>query len=146
MSNFTEKKILPFSCEQLFDLVADVESYPDFLPWIISAQISPSQNHEDHFSFLADLTVGYKFMKYPYKCRVHLWPPQQISIEYLEGPFQHLSNEWSFRKVTEKLTELSFFMEFQLKTIPLQSLLTPLLNDVTQHMTSAFEKRASTLY
>lgn len=146
MTQFAEKKVLPYSCQQLFDLVADVASYPEFLPWIQSTKLSDKQNHGDHDSFIADLIVGYKFITYPYKCRVHLYPPHRICIDYIDGPFESLINEWTFQPITEKLTELSFFMEFQLKTGTLQALLQPLLDDVVQHMTSAFEKRAHALY
>lgn len=143
MSVHSETKILPFTPQQLFHVVSKVDQYPDFLPWVTDAQISDHQQVSRHQeNFLADLTMGYKLLTYPYQCRVHLSPFQRIDIDYVDGPFSHLMNYWTFTPLTDTLTELGFFIDFQFKSFSLQMMVQPLFTEIVKQMTQAFEERA----
>ncbi|AIK96404.1 type II toxin-antitoxin system RatA family toxin [Candidatus Odyssella acanthamoebae] len=142
MPTHAEKKILPYTPEQLFDLIADVAHYPEFLPWVDSA--NTYDHHDD--SFTADVMIGYKIFTYPYKCRVHLVPKERIDIEYLTGPFHYLNNHWILKPLTEKLTEIDFYIDFEFNNPMLQSLLTPVFSEAVKRMIHAFEKRAAAIY
>lgn len=142
MPTHAEKKILPYIPQQLFEVIADVSHYPDFLPWVDSSNVYDRQ--ASHFT--ADVMIGYKFLTYPYKCRVHLSPPNRIDIEYLTGPFTHLNNHWILTPVNEKLTEVDFYIDFEFSNPVLQSVLTPVFTEAVNRMIRAFEKRASELY
>jgi coenzyme Q-binding protein COQ10 len=142
MPTHAEKKILPYTPEQLFDLIADVANYPEFLPWVESASVYDNLDN----SFISDVTIGYKFLTYPYKCRVHLKPKERIDIEYLTGPFHYLNNHWILTPVNEKMTEIDFYIDFEFNNPLLQSILTPVFTEVVGRMIKAFEKRASEIY
>lgn len=153
MTTHAERKILAYTPRQLFDLVANVEKYPEFLPWVVSTKVSERKVDEgfnetggQSSSFLAEVEIGYKMLTYPYKCYVHLMPDYRIDIEYIEGPFKHLNNHWIFRPVNDKLTEIDFYMDFELKTPALQALLQPMFSEVVKRMINAFEKHAGHIY
>lgn len=146
MPTHAEKRILPFSPRQLYDVVADIQHYPDFLPWVTTTKVSKHHKDKDGEHFLADVTIGYKIFTYPYKCRVHLTPHHRIDIEYIEGPFTYLNNHWIFTPLNEKLTEIDFFIDFEFHTPALQTFLQPVFTQVVSHMISAFEKRAFEIY
>lgn len=142
MPTHAEKRILSYTPKQLFDLIADVSRYPDFLPWVDSTNVYDIK--ED--SFTADVMIGYKIFTYPYKCRVHLKPDHRINIEYLTGPFHHLNNYWILTPLNDKLTEIDFYIDFEFNNPMLQSLLTPVFSEAVNRMISAFEKRAAEIY
>lgn len=142
MPTHAEKRVLPYTCQQLFDVISDVGRYPEFLPWINSANVY--DRHESFFT--ADVDIGYNFFTYPYKCRVHLTPANRIDIEYLTGPFTYLNNHWILREVNEKLTEIEFYIDFEFSNPMLQSLLTPVFSEAVDRMIRAFEARAAELY
>ncbi len=153
MPTHAEKKVLPYTPRQLFDLVADVEKYPEFLPWVVSSNVSEKKLIDGGHglggksgSFLAEVAIGYKLLTYPYKCYVHLTPHYRIDIEYVEGPFKYLNNHWIFNPINEKLTEIDFYMDFELKTPALQSLLQPVFSEVVKRMILSFERRAAVIY
>lgn len=142
MPTQAEKKILPYTPDQLFDLVVDVSNYPEFLPWVDTAN---TYDHQDT-SFTADVTIGYKLFTYPYKCKVHSTPKSRIDIEYLTGPFHYLNNHWLFTPLNEKLTEIEFYIDFEFSNPMLQSLLTPIFSEAVSKMMHAFERRAAEIY
>lgn len=153
MTTHAERKVLAYTPRQLFDLVAQVEKYPEFLPWVISAKVSERKVVDgsngaggQSSSFLAEVTIGYKMFKYPYKCYVHLTPDYRIDIEYIEGPFKYLNNHWIFNPINDKLTEIEFYMDFELKTPALQAILKPMFSEVVKRMINAFERRAGQMY
>lgn len=141
MPTHAEKKVLPYTPQQLFDIISDVARYPEFLPWVDSANVY--DRHESHFT--ADVDIGYKFLTYPYKCRVHLTPPNRIDIEYLTGPFTYLNNHWILTPMNDKLTEIDFYIDFEFSNPMLQSLLTPVFSEAVSRMIRAFEVRAGSL-
>lgn len=147
MPSHSEKKILPFSAAQLFDLVADVEHYPAFLPWVNQASVSDRKETKTGQIFTADVVMGYKLLTYPYRCYVHLHTREnRVDIEYIEGPFSHLTNYWIFRPLNDQLTELTFYIDFDFQSPALRLLLHPLLDQVVHRMTLAFDKRAHQIY
>jgi coenzyme Q-binding protein COQ10 len=137
-----EKKILPYTPEQMFALVADVERYPEFLPWCVACRI---RTVESPTSLIADLQVGFKMVREQFTSRVTLDPPKAITVTYLSGPFEHLSNEWEFTAVPGG-TAVDFFLTFEFRSRLLQTLIGVLFEEAVRRMVSAFETRAAKLY
>lgn len=137
-----EKKILPYTPEQMFALVADVERYPEFLPWCVACRI---RKRETPTSFTADLQVGFKLVREQFTSRVTLEPAKAITVTYLNGPFEHLVNEWKFAPAPGG-TEVDFFLSFEFRSRLLQTLIGVLFEEAVHRMVSAFETRAANLY
>jgi len=137
-----ETRVLPYTPAQVYDLVADVERYPEFLPWCVACRITKL---ESNTSFIADLAVGFKMVREKFTSRVTVDPPKAITIEYLSGPFAHLTNEWTFAPV-EGGTSVSFYLSFEFKSRLLQALIGMLFEEAVHRMVSAFEDRAKVLY
>jgi len=142
MPTHAEKKRLPQSQQQLFDMVADVENYPKFLPWCVACRI----NRRDGNVIWADLVVGFKMLREKFTSKVVLDRPGQIDVEYLEGPFRYLNNHWSFKPLPEGGTEIGFFIDFEFRSKLLQGLMGTVFNEAVRRMVGAFEKRAGELY
>lgn len=142
MPTHAEKRILPYQVEQIFNLVAKVDKYPEFLPWAISSTIVSRKNN----SFIADLEIGYKFIKTSYRSEVILTPHNSINIDYISGPFIYLTNKWKFTQINEKLMELDFYIDFEFKSSTYQALLQPAFHEVIRRMIHAFEKQAAKIY
>ncbi len=142
MPTHAEKRILPFKAKQIFDLVADVEKYPDFSPWVISAKIISREENK----FTADLEIGYKIIRTSYRSQVVLTPHQTIDINYVDGPFRYLNNHWHFKELGEQLMEVDFFIDFDFQSSYLQILLQSAFTEVVKRMIQAFEKRAAEIY
>lgn len=133
---------LPYTPEQLYTLVADVEKYPEFLPWCLGARILSKAESD----IIADLIVGYKFFRETFRSRVHLTPNSRIDVEYITGPFHHLNNHWTFRELKSGETKVDFFIDFQFKNTLFQSMTQSVFDAVFDKMLSAFEERAHELY
>lgn len=143
MPTHAEKKTLPYTPDQLFDLVADVERYPEFLPWCLDCRITERVDTDE---FLADLVIGYKFFREKFVSRVHVVPKKSIRVEYIEGPMRHLSNEWDFIDNGDGTTTIDFFVDFEFKNPFFQKLMGVFFNEVVRRMVSAFEARAVEVY
>lgn len=139
----SEKKILPYTRGQLFDLVADVQSYPQFLPWCISCQVT---EQIDDQTFLADLTVGYKIFRETFTSRVHLTPKSAIHVEYINGPMRNLSNDWKFIDNGDGTTTVDFFLQFDFHNPVLRGLVGMFFHEAFRRMVAAFEDRARAVY
>ena len=142
MPTHSETRFLPYTPEQVYALVADVERYPEFLPWCLACRI---RKRESPTSFVADLAVGFKMVREQFTSRVTLDPPQGITIEYLNGPFEHLRNTWKFSAAPGG-TSLDFFLSFEFRSKLLQSLIGVLFEEAVKRMVAAFETRAARLY
>lgn len=139
-----ETRILPYTPEQVFALVADVEKYPEFLPWCVACRIKA---RESQACFTADLAVGFKMVREKFTSRVTLNPPQSIKVEYLDGPFEHLTNIWTFKPAHGgKATEVEFFLDFEFRSRLLRNLIGLLFEEAVRRMVAAFEKRAAEIY
>ena len=134
---FHEKKVLPYAAKTLYDAVADVRSYPDFLPGCQSAEIL-----EEGEGFLrAELTIGYSIFKEKYTSRVLLSPHEKVEVVYEEGPFKYLENYWVFTPVSEAETEVEFFIDFAFRNPFLQKAIKSVFDESVSHLMEAFEAR-----
>jgi coenzyme Q-binding protein COQ10 len=146
MPTHSETRTLPYTAQQMFDLVADVESYPEFLPWTAAARIRSREEHGEHVVMLADLVVSFKVFRERFGSRVTLWPGEmRIDTEYLDGPFKHMISRWGFRDV-EGGTEVSFFVDFEFRNRILQGAASVFFYEAMQRIVRAFERRADALH
>jgi len=146
MPTHSETRTLPYTAQQMYDLVSDVASYPKFLPWTAAARIKTTQDNGDHTVMDADLVISFKVFRERFTSRVTLWPAdQKIDTEYLDGPFKYMKSNWAFRDV-EGGCEVSFFVDFEFRNAVLQKIIGVVFNEAMQRVVKAFEKRANTLY
>lgn len=146
MTQHSETRVLPYTAQQMYDLVADVGSYPKFLPWNAAARIRSRKDCGDHEVMEADLVISFKVFRERFGSRVTLWPgDKRIETEYLDGPFRYLKSQWSFRDV-DGGCEVSFDVDFEFKNALLQSVIGVVFNDAMQRIVRAFERRAADLY
>ena len=138
-----EQKNLPYTAEQMFDLVAAVDQYHEFAPWCLASRINKRES--DHI-FYADLIIGYKMMRERFSSKVLLDNPNHITIEYLRGPLQHLQNHWRFISEPDGSCTIDFSVEFEFKNSMLQGIAQVFFQQVVQRMVDAFEARAKELY
>ncbi len=143
MLQHVEKKTLPFTQKQMFDLVADVDRYKEFAPWCISSRI---KRREGDNIFYADLVVGYNMLRERFSSKVILEPNERLTIEYLSGPLKHLKNEWKFIDNPDGSCTIDFSVEFEFKNFLLQALAKKFFNEVIKRMVTSFEQRAHQLY
>jgi coenzyme Q-binding protein COQ10 len=136
-----EQRVLPFTPEQLFALVADIERYPEFLPWCVGARIRERRSD----LVVADLIIGFKMFRERFTSRVALDPPARIDVTYAEGPFRYLNNHWSFAPVAGGC-RIDFFVDFAFKSRLMQRVIEMLFGEAVRRMVGAFEKRARDLY
>ncbi len=142
MPKHSEVKILPYTPRQLFDLVADVGKYPEFLPWCVGARIK----EQTETLVLADLVVGFKLFREQFTSKVTLDPDTHvIEVEYLDGPFRYLNNRWQFLDHPEGC-KIDFFVDFEFKSLILQKTIGVFFGEAVIRMISAFESRARELY
>ena len=147
MPTHAEQKTLPYSPEQLFQLVAEVEKYPQFLPWCIGSRITKREAEEGGASVLyADLVIGYKMAREKFGSKVTLSAPDHIHVEYLSGPMKHLSNHWRFIREPDGSCTIDFYVDFEFKSALFQSLIEVFFNKAVTKMVGAFEDRAEELY
>jgi coenzyme Q-binding protein COQ10 len=141
MPTHAEQRVLPYTPEQLFALVADIERYPEFLPWCIGARIKERQPN----LVVADLIIGFKVFRERFTSRVMLDPPGKIDVTYAEGPFRYLDNHWTFERAPEGC-RIGFFVDFEFKSRLMQKVIEVLFGEAVRRMVGAFEKRAQDLY
>lgn len=142
MPTHAEQKVLPFTPQQLYDLVSAVETYPEFLPWCVGARIK----EKSETKILADLVIGYKLFRERFTSRVTLEPIQpRIDVEYMDGPFKYLNNHWIFLEHPDGC-KIDFYVDFEFKSVLLQKTIGLLFNEAVHRMISAFEQRAHALY
>ena len=146
MPSHSETKFLPYSAQQMYDLVADVANYPKFLPWTAAARVRSVTDKGDHEEMLADLVISFKVFRERFGSRVLLWPEKmQIDTAYLDGPIRHLESQWNFRDV-EGGCEVSFEVDFEFKSRLLQGAAGMFFNEAMQRVVRSFERRAAELY
>jgi len=146
MPTHTEKRIMPYTAKQMYDLVADVETYPDFLPWCAATRIRKVTKDSHRTIIEADLIIAFKVFRERFGSRVTLKAEKfSIDVEYLDGPFKYLNNHWIFRDV-DGGCEAEFFVDFEFKSRVLQALIGVVFNEAMQRIVKAFEMRADDLY
>jgi len=142
MPHHRETRLLPYTPEQLFALVAAVERYPEFLPWCKGARVLERKDGV----IKADLLIGYKMFQEKFTSIVTLGVPQKISVQYLSGPLSYLTNEWEFRPSGKDACELSFDVEFDFRSPLLGAAMEMFFDKALRKMVAAFEERAKELY
>jgi len=141
MPTHAEQRLLRNDQAQLFDLVADIEKYPEFLPWCVGARVIKREGDVLH----ADLVIGFKLIRERFTSRVTLSRPDRIDVEYLNGPFRYLNNHWKFIPKDGGCL-IDFYVDFEFRSRVLRALMEPLFNEAVRRMVAAFETRARTLY
>ncbi len=141
MPRHTEKRFLPYTPYQLFDLVADVGHYQDFLPWVAATRI----REESETEMVADLIVGFKALKETFTSRVKKERPHEIEIDYVDGPLKYLHNHWKFRAVPGG-SEVDFCVDFAFRNRIFEALAGQMFDRALRRMINAFEERAAVLY
>jgi coenzyme Q-binding protein COQ10 len=141
MPKHAERRRLPYRPEQMFALVADIERYPEFLPWCVGARIRRRDGDTVH----ADLVIGFKMFRERFTSKVVLSPPGRIDVEYAEGPFRYLRNHWTFLP-TEEGCEVDFYVDFEFRSLVLQKVIGVVFTEAVKRMVAAFESRARQLY
>lgn len=137
-----EKRVLPYTPGQLYDLVVDIERYPEFLPWCLGARIKTRQ--ED--LIVADLIIGFKMFRERFTSRViPNATAQRIDVTYAEGPFKYLENHWVFEDHSEGC-QIDFYVDFEFRNKLLQKVIEALFHEAVRRMVAAFETRAGVLY
>ena len=146
MPTHHEIKRSPYTAQQMYDLVADVGSYPKFLPWNSAARIRSRRPIPGGEVMEADLVISFKVFRERFGSRVTLWPEvKKIETEYIDGPFKHMKSTWSFRDV-EGGSEVDFFVDFEFRNAILQGIIGVVFNDAMQRVVRAFERRAAELH
>jgi coenzyme Q-binding protein COQ10 len=143
MPTHAEKKVMPYTSGQLFDMVADVEKYPQFLPWCVAARVKKREGNV----FWADLMIGFKLIREKFTSRVELnREKMRIDVKYTDGPFHYLNNHWIFEERPDGSTCIDFFVDFEFRNRLLQGMMGTLFNEAVRLMVHSFEKRARQLY
>ncbi|MBA84973.1 type II toxin-antitoxin system RatA family toxin [Thalassobius sp. S69A] len=147
MPTHSETRILPYSAQQMYDLVADVAKYPQFLPWCAAARVRSVTQQPDGSSLMqADLVISFKVFRERFGSNVVMRPAQKrLEIEYLDGPFKHMRSSWDFADV-EGGCEVQFFVDFEFRNAMLQGIIGVVFNEAMQRIVRAFERRADALY
>jgi coenzyme Q-binding protein COQ10 len=146
MPSHSETRPLPYSAQQMYDLVADVARYPEFLPWCAAARVRGIDERGDHSIMTADLVISFKVFREKFTSRVVLWPKERrIVTDYLDGPFRYMHSTWEFREAMGGC-EVVFHVDFEFRNAVLQSVIGLVFNDAMQRVVRAFERRAAELY
>ena len=142
MPRHSETRTLPYSPDQLFNLVADVKRYPEFLPWVAATRI----RSDSETLMIADLAVGFKSLKETFTSRVTKQRPRKILVEYVEGPLKYLKNDWEFEPDGRGGTRLGFCVDFAFKSRVFEAIAGQMFDRALRRMIAAFEARAHALY
>lgn len=142
MPHIAETRHLPFSAEQMFDLVADVARYAEFLPWVVATRVRTDSETE----MVADMLVGFAALKEKFTSRVHKLRPTNIRVDYLDGPLKRLENDWTFLAIDERSCRIDFCVDFSFRNALFERLAGHHLDRAFRRMVGAFETRAAALY
>ncbi len=148
MPRFSSKRRVHHTAGQMFDLVADVERYPEFVPLCHSLKIRQRTLGLNGTEVLiADMTVSFKLVREAFTSRVTLdRPNQKIMVEYLKGPFSNLENRWAFEPRSETDCDVGFYLSYEFKSRMLGMLMGTMFDTAFQRFAGAFEKRADVVY
>jgi coenzyme Q-binding protein COQ10 len=141
MPTHAERQLVPYHPDQLFDLVADVGRYPEFLPWCVAARVRSRTANE----LVADLTIGFGPFRESFTSRVTLDRPNRIKVRYENGPFRYLNNQWEFIAHANG-SEVDFFVDFEFRSRILQAAIGMVFNEAVRRMVNAFRRRARQIY
>lgn len=142
MPRHSETRRLPYSCEQMFDLVADVGRYAEFLPWVTAIRVRSNNATE----MVADMIVGFKGLRETFTSKVKKQRPGHIEVDYLDGPLKYLRNDWTFRPDGNGACFVDFTVDFAFKNRVFEMLAGQVFGAALRKMIGAFEERAAVLY
>jgi coenzyme Q-binding protein COQ10 len=142
MPHHHERRSLPHSAEQMYDLVADVRRYTEFLPWVSAIRVRQDEDTE----MLADMVVGFKSLRETFSSRVVKIPKSSIVVDYLDGPMKHLHNQWLFEDAVGGGSIVDFTVDFSFRNRVFEVLAGQFFDSALRKMTSAFVERADALY
>ena len=146
MPTHNEKKKLSYTAQQMYNLVADVASYPEFLPWCAAARVKSVVPKGNTHVMSADLVISFKVFRERFESLVVLNNDElYIDTEYLDGPFKYMESTWKFEDLQEGCA-VTFFVYFEFKNMILQSIIGLVFNEAMQRIVRAFESRADALY
>jgi len=148
MPQFSTKRRVPHSAADMFELVADVEHYPEFVPLCRALQVRARQRDgEGRAVIVAEMTVAYKLVRETFISRVTLDRDKlEILVEYLEGPFRKMNNRWCFRPIGERACEVEFFIAYEFRSRALGLLMGAMFETAFRRFSAAFERRADQVY
>lgn len=148
MPSFESTHRVKHSAENMFELVADVEQYPQFVPLCQGLHVRGRRKIDEHKEMMiADMTVAYKVFKETFGSRVTLDRcANRILVEYLDGPFRHLENVWTFRKVNETSCDVTFYINYEFKSRTLGAMMGAMFDRAFRKFSVAFENRADDVY
>jgi len=142
MPGIHETRRLPYSAEQMFDLVADVGRYQEFLPWVVATRV----NSDTETEMIADMLVGCKARKEKFTSRVEKQRAEEIRVHYVDGPLKDLDNVWKFRPLGDDACEIDFDVDFTFRNPLFEKLAGQYFDRAFRKMVAAFEERAADLY
>ncbi|GGD75619.1 type II toxin-antitoxin system RatA family toxin [Croceicoccus mobilis] len=142
MPSIRETRELDYSAEQMFDLVADVARYPEFLPWVVATRVKSNTETE----MVADMMVGFKALRERFTSKVHKNRPDSIVVEYVDGPLSKLENSWRFEPLEGGRSRIHFCVDFTFRNRVFEALAGQYLDRAFRKMVGAFEERAGKLY
>ena len=142
MPGIRETRIMPYGAEQMFDLVADVRRYAEFLPWVVATRVRSDSETE----MVADMLVGFNALREKFTSRVEKQRPGLIKVHYLDGPMRDLDNRWLFSPRAEGGCEVDFHVEFTFRNAVFERLAGQYFDRAFRRMVTAFEERAALLY
>jgi coenzyme Q-binding protein COQ10 len=142
MPGIHETRRLPYSAEQMFDLVADVGRYQEFLPWVVATRVKSDTETE----MIADMLVGFKALKEKFTSRVEKQRAEEIRVHYVDGPLKDLDNVWKFRPLGDDACEIEFDVDFTFRNPLFEKLAGQYFDRAFRKMVAAFEERAADLY
>jgi len=142
MPGIREQRRLPYSAEQMFDLVADVDRYGEFLPWVVATRVRSDSETE----MVADMLVGFKALREKFTSRVEKRRPEELRVHYVDGPLRDLDNIWRFRQLGPHECEIDFSVDFTFRSPLFEKLAGQYFDRAFRKMVTAFEERARELY
>jgi coenzyme Q-binding protein COQ10 len=147
LHRFSSRHAVPYSARQMFDLVADVEAYPQFLPMCETLAVRQRREKGGKTLLVAVMGVGYKAVRAEFTSQVLLDPENlAIDVQYLDGPFRRLDNRWRFIASGDHACEVDFFIEYEFSSRVLGALMGAMFDRAFRRFTAAFEERAGVVY
>ena len=142
MPSHAEKRHLQFSASQMFNLVSDIEKYPEFLPWCMGLRIK-NRNAD---LIVADMVIGYKMFREQFTSKVKLTAPDRIDVMYEDGPFKYLNNKWVFIDKEDGSCIIDFYVDFEFNSKFMEKMVGSIFGEAVKVMVNAFERRAKIIY
>jgi coenzyme Q-binding protein COQ10 len=142
MTAYNEKVVVPYTIQQMYDLVAEVDRYPEFLPWCIGARILKRETN----TLYAELIIGWKVLRERFSSKVILNPPLSVQFDYTNGPLKYLHGDWRFAPAPQGGTLVEFQVDFEFKSKALSLVMGGVFSELVHRMVGAYETRANQLY